>query len=119
MISYTDGRGVDAVIDAVGMEAHGSPVAEAAQTASGFSPYPVGRVVMKLAGVDRLAALNSAISLVRRRGTISLSGVYGGAGDPINMMTLFDKQIQLRMGARSVGVLAGGAGPARGCTVVR
>ncbi|KUI03647.1 zinc-dependent alcohol dehydrogenase [Mycobacterium sp. IS-3022] len=100
--SQTDGRGADSVIDAVGMEAHGSPVAETMQTASGFLPSPIGRVVMKNAGVDRLAALNSAISLVRRGGTISLSGVYGGAADPINMMTLFDKQIQLRMGQANV-----------------
>ncbi|OBG14035.1 glutathione-dependent formaldehyde dehydrogenase [Mycolicibacterium celeriflavum] len=100
--SQTDGRGADSVIDAVGMEAHGSPVAETMQTASGFLPSPIGRMVMKNAGVDRLAALNSAISLVRRGGTISLSGVYGGAADPINMMTLFDKQIQLRMGQANV-----------------
>ncbi len=98
----TEGRGADAVIDAVGMEAHGSPIAEAAHTATGFLPSPVGRVVMKHAGVDRLAALNSAISLVRRGGTISIVGVYGGAADPINMMTLFDKQIQLRMGQANV-----------------
>lgn len=102
VMSYTDGRGADSVIDAVGMEAHGSPIAETAQTAAGFLPSPVGRVVMKHAGVDRLAALNSAIALVRRGGTISLSGVYGGAADPINMMTLFDKQIQLRMGQANV-----------------
>lgn len=102
VMSYTDGRGADSVIDAVGMEAHGSPIAETAQTAAGFLPSPVGRVVMKHAGVDRLAALNSAISLVRRGGTISLSGVYGGAADPINMMALFDKQIQLRMGQANV-----------------
>ncbi|BBW99743.1 glutathione-dependent formaldehyde dehydrogenase [Mycolicibacterium moriokaense] len=100
--SYTGGRGADAVIDAVGMEAHGSPVAEAAQTASGFLPSPVGRVVMKHAGVDRLAAFNMAIALVRRGGTISLSGVYGGAASPVNLMTLFDKQIQLRMGQANV-----------------
>jgi len=100
--SHTDGRGTDAVIDAVGMEAHGSPIAETAQTAAGFLPSPVGRAVMKHARVDRLAALNSAIALVRRGGTISLSGVYGGAADPINMMTLFDKQIQLRMGQANV-----------------
>jgi threonine dehydrogenase-like Zn-dependent dehydrogenase len=99
---HTDGRGADAVIDAVGMEAHGSPVAEAAQAASGFLPSPVGRVVMKHAGVDRLAAFNMAISLVRRGGTVSLSGVYGGAADPVNLMTLFDKQIQLRMGQANV-----------------
>ena len=34
----TDGRGTDSVIDAVGMEAHGSPVAKLAQTATGFLP---------------------------------------------------------------------------------
>jgi threonine dehydrogenase-like Zn-dependent dehydrogenase len=100
--SHTDGRGADSVIDAVGMEAHGSPIAETMQTAAGFLPSPVGRVVMKQAGVDRLAAFNSALTLVRRGGTISLSGVYGGAADPINMMTLFDKQIQLRMGQANV-----------------
>jgi threonine dehydrogenase-like Zn-dependent dehydrogenase len=99
---YTAGRGADAVIDAVGMEAHGSPVAEAAQTASGFLPSPIGRVVMKRAGIDRLAAFNMAIALVRRGGTISLSGVYGGAASPVNLMTLFDKQIQLRMGQANV-----------------
>lgn len=98
----TSGRGADSVIDAVGMEAHGSPIATAAQTAAGFLPPPVGRVVMKNAGVDRLAALNTAIEMVRRGGTISLSGVYGGAADPINMMRLFDKQIALRMGQANV-----------------
>lgn len=98
----TQGRGADSVIDAVGMEAHGSPVAETMQTAAGFLPSSVGRVLMKQAGVDRLAALNSAISLVRRGGTISLSGVYGGAADPLNMMTLFDKQVTMRMGQANV-----------------
>ncbi|GFG53683.1 glutathione-dependent formaldehyde dehydrogenase [Mycolicibacterium agri] len=98
----TEGRGADSVIDAVGMEAHGSPIAEAAQTAAQFLPSSVGRVVMKNAGVDRLAAFNTAIEIVRRGGTISLSGVYGGAADPINMMRLFDKQITLRMGQANV-----------------
>ena len=53
-------------------------------------------------GIDRLGALYSAIDLVRRGGTISLSGVYGGMADPMPMMTLFDKQIQLRMGQANV-----------------
>src|SRR3954464_5260646 len=75
VMGHTDGRGADSVIDAVGMEAHGSPIAGAAHAATGFLPPPVGRILMKHAGVDRLAALNSAISLVRRGGTISLSGV--------------------------------------------
>ena len=102
VMDATKGRGADSVIDAVGMEAHGSPIAEAAQTAAGFLPSPVGRAVMRNAGVDRLAAFNSAIALVRRGGTISVAGVYGGATDPVNMMALFDKQIQLRMGQANV-----------------
>ena len=57
---------------------------------------------MEHAGVDRLAALQLAIELVRRGGTISLSGVYGGMTDPLPMMVLFDKQIQLRMGQANV-----------------
>ena len=39
---------------------------------------------------------------MRRGGTISLSGVYGGMADPMPMMTLFDKQVQLRMGQANV-----------------
>jgi threonine dehydrogenase-like Zn-dependent dehydrogenase len=39
---------------------------------------------------------------VRRGGTISLSGVYGGMADPLPMLTIFDKQIQLRMGQANV-----------------
>jgi len=98
----TDGRGTDSVIDAVGMEAHGSPVAQAAQTAAAFLPDFVAKPFMQKAGVDRLGALYSAIDCVRRGGTISLSGVYGGAADPMPMLTLFDKQIQLRMGQANV-----------------
>ncbi|MEP1123656.1 MAG: zinc-dependent alcohol dehydrogenase [Ilumatobacter sp.] len=98
----TGGRGVDAVIDAVGMEAHGSPVAKAAHRAIAFLPDAVGQKLMDVAGVDRLAAFYAAIEGVRRGGTISLIGVYGGAADPIPMMTLFDKQITLRMGQANV-----------------
>jgi threonine dehydrogenase-like Zn-dependent dehydrogenase len=46
--------------------------------------------------------LHNAVDAVRRGGTISLSGVYGGAMDPMPMMDLFDKQIQLRMGQANV-----------------
>ena len=98
----TDGRGPDAVIDAVGMEAHGSPVAQFAQKASGIVPDAIMEKVMLVAGVDRLAALNTAIEAVRRGGTISLSGVYGGATDPLPLMRMFDKQVQLRMGQANV-----------------
>ncbi len=98
----TDGRGADAVIDAVGMEAHGSPVARLAQKATAVIPDAIMAPVMKVAGVDRLAALNTAIEAVRRGGTISLSGVYGGATDPLPLSNMFDKQIQLRMGQANV-----------------
>ena len=40
----------------------------------------------------------AAIDTVRQGGTVSLSGVYGGMADPMPMMSLFNKQIQLRMG---------------------
>jgi len=98
----TDGRGADSVIDAVGMEAHGSPIAETAQRALGLLPKKVQGAVMTKAGVDRLSALYLAIESVRRGGTISISGVYGGAADPMPMMQMFDKQIQLRMGQANV-----------------
>jgi threonine dehydrogenase-like Zn-dependent dehydrogenase len=98
----TDGRGPDSVIDAVGMEAHGAPVAKAMQTMTGLLPDAIQRKLMEKAGVDRLHALYLAIELVRRGGTISLSGVYGGMADPLPMLTLFDKQVQLRMGQANV-----------------
>jgi threonine dehydrogenase-like Zn-dependent dehydrogenase len=98
----TSGRGVDAVIDAVGMEAHGSPVAKLAHQFAGLLPRKVAETFMNQAGVDRLGAFYLAIDLVRRGGTISLSGVYGGMADPLPMLTMFDKQIQLRMGQANV-----------------
>jgi len=98
----TDGRGPDSVIDAVGMEAHGAPVARLAQQMTGLLPDAVAEKVMQKAGVDRLHALYLAIDIVRRGGTISLVGVYGGMTDPLPMLTLFDKQIQLRMGQANV-----------------
>ncbi|GII81781.1 glutathione-dependent formaldehyde dehydrogenase [Sphaerisporangium rufum] len=98
----TGGRGTDSVIDAVGMEAHGSPAAKLAQTATGLLPDAVAAPLMTHAGVDRLAALKQAIEIVRRGGTISISGVYGGMADPLPMLRLFDKQITLRMGQANV-----------------
>jgi threonine dehydrogenase-like Zn-dependent dehydrogenase len=100
--ALTGGRGPDSVIDAVGMEAHGAPLGKLAQTLGSFLPDPIEARLMKTAGVDRLSALHLAIELVRRGGTISVSGVYGGMADPLPMLTLFDKQIQLRMGQANV-----------------
>ncbi len=98
----TDGRGPDSVIDAVGMEAHGAPLGKLAHQLAGMMPDPITRKVMEKAGIDRLSVLHAAIDTVRRGGTISLSGVYGGMVDPMPMMDLFDKQIQLRMGQANV-----------------
>jgi threonine dehydrogenase-like Zn-dependent dehydrogenase len=98
----TGGRGPDSVIDAVGMEAHGAPGAKLAQQVTGLLPDSVAAKFMQKAGIDRLNALYLAIDIVRRGGTISLSGVYGGMADPLPMLTIFDKQIQLRMGQANV-----------------
>ena len=98
----TDGRGPISVIDAVGMEAHGSPIGKLAHRLAGLLPDAVARPVVQKAGIDRLAALHMAIELVQRGGTISLSGVYGGALSPMPLIQMFDKQITLRMGQANV-----------------
>jgi threonine dehydrogenase-like Zn-dependent dehydrogenase len=98
----TGGRGPDAVIDAVGMEAHGAPGAALAHKLTGLLPDAVARRLMQTAGVDKLSVFNLAVELVRRGGTISLSGVYGGTADPLNMLQIFDKQLTLKMGQANV-----------------
>jgi len=98
----TDGRGPDSVIDAVGMEAHGSPFGKLAQQMTSLVPDSLAAKMMERVGVDRLSAFHLAIEIVRRGGTISLIGVYGGMTNPVPMLTLFDKQIQLRMGQANV-----------------
>jgi threonine dehydrogenase-like Zn-dependent dehydrogenase len=98
----TEGRGTDAVVDAVGMEAHGNAGVEAMHRAIGLLPDPAARALMDRAGIDRLAALYAGIDVVRRGGTVSLSGVYAGDADILPMKTLFDKQVGLRMGQCNV-----------------
>jgi threonine dehydrogenase-like Zn-dependent dehydrogenase len=98
----TDGRGPDSVIDAVGMEAHGAPFGKLAHTLAGYLPDAIAAKLIEKGGIDRLSVFYNAIDTVRRGGTISLSGVYGGQLDPLPMMDLFDKQIQLRMGQANV-----------------
>lgn len=98
----TGGRGADAAIDAVGMEAHGSVPAKLMQRLATMLPSQVSVPLMQNAGVDRLAALHTCIDAVRRGGTLSISGVYGGMTDPLPMFTLFDKQLQVRMGQANV-----------------
>ncbi len=94
----TEGRGTDSVIDAVGMEAHGSTPGRLTQKISGAMPDSIGQRMLQEAGVDRMEAFYTAIDVVRRGGTISLIGLYGGMADPLPMLTLFDKHISLRMG---------------------
>jgi threonine dehydrogenase-like Zn-dependent dehydrogenase len=98
----TDGRGPDAVIDAVGMEAHGAPIGKLAHRLAGLLPDAAARKVIETAGIDRLSALHLAIELVRRGGTVSLSGVYGGAISPMPLLQMFDKQLTIRMGQANV-----------------
>ncbi|NUU30734.1 zinc-dependent alcohol dehydrogenase [Arthrobacter sp. C9C5] len=100
--SMTQGRGADSVVDAVGMEAHDSPVASFAQHAAGLLPEKLAQKAFETVGVDRLSALHTALDAVRRGGTVSLSGVYGGTSSPMPLMHMFDKQIQLRMGQCNV-----------------
>jgi threonine dehydrogenase-like Zn-dependent dehydrogenase len=98
----TDGRGPDSVIDAVGMEAHGAPVGKLAHRLTGLLPDAAAQKMIETAGIDRLSALHMAIELVQRGGTVSLSGVYGGAASPMPLIQMFDKQINMRMGQANV-----------------
>ncbi len=102
VLDKTAGRGADAVLEAVGMEAHGSVIAETVQKAAGLLPKALSRPLMTNASVDRLAALNLAIQVVRRGGTVSISGVYAGTSDPLSMQTMFDKQLRIAMGQANV-----------------
>ena len=102
LIEMTGGRGPDAIIEAVGMEAHRSGLAKAAQTAVGLLPDKVAQPLVDKMAVDRLDALHTAVKAVRRGGTVSISGVYGGEADPMPMMEIFDRGAQLRMGQAHV-----------------
>jgi threonine dehydrogenase-like Zn-dependent dehydrogenase len=102
LIDLTEGRGADSVVDAVGLEAHGNPGIKFAQDAIGMLPDAIAEKLMNRAGIDRLAALHASIDLVRRGGTVSLSGVYAGDADILPMKTMFDKQISMRMGQCNV-----------------
>jgi threonine dehydrogenase-like Zn-dependent dehydrogenase len=102
LLVRTKGRGADGVVDAVGMEAHGNPVASLAQTAVGLLPDAIARKAMNAAGIDRLAAIQASLDVVRRGGTVSLSGVYAGESDPMPLKSMFDRQISLRMGQCNV-----------------
>ncbi|MDX2008001.1 MAG: zinc-dependent alcohol dehydrogenase [Meiothermus sp.] len=95
----TGGRGPDRCIDAVGLEAHGT----------GFGRlYDEIKLSAKLE-TDRPFVLRQAIAACRKGGTVSLSGVYGGVIDGLNMGAAFNKGLTLKMGQmhpqRYVGML--------------
>jgi threonine dehydrogenase-like Zn-dependent dehydrogenase len=88
MLELTGGRGVDAAIDAVGMEAGGSLIDSVLQTTK--------------AQVDKAHALRECMASIRRGGTLSISGVYAGPIQMFPLGDLFDMQIQVRMGQANV-----------------
>jgi threonine dehydrogenase-like Zn-dependent dehydrogenase len=105
LIERTEGRGPDSVIEAVGMEAHGSvrgAAAKVAQAGVGMLPDAVAQPLADKLAVDRMDALYAALKAVRRGGTVSIVGVYGGEVDPMPMMEMFDRGVQLRMGQAHV-----------------
>jgi len=105
ILEMTAGRGVDGVVDAVGMEAHGMPFQAFALAAAGQLTGPLASKAAETMGVDRMGGMRTAFASVRRAGTISLIsliGVYGGQADPFPMMNLFDKGVTIRMGQAHV-----------------
>jgi threonine dehydrogenase-like Zn-dependent dehydrogenase len=98
VIEMTGGRGADGVVDAVGMEADHSPVGKAAHAVVGMLPDALAKPMVDKMAIDRLGALRPALKAVRRGGTVSVSGVYGGEADPLPMMEMFDRGITMRLG---------------------
>ena len=84
----TAGIGPDSVIDAVGMEAHGTDIAAVYDK--------VEQAVMM--ETDRPTVLRQAIQAVRKGGTLSIPGVYGGTLNKLNFGAAFGKGITMRMG---------------------
>jgi threonine dehydrogenase-like Zn-dependent dehydrogenase len=84
----TGGRGPDACIDAVGLEAHGATL---------DAYYDRVKTAAFLA-TDRPNALRQAIHACRKGGTISIPGVYGGFLDKFPLGAAFSKGLTFRMG---------------------
>jgi threonine dehydrogenase-like Zn-dependent dehydrogenase len=84
----TGGRGPDACIDAVGMEAHGTTV---------DAVYDRVKFTMWME-TDRPHVLREAIQVCRKGGTVSVIGVYGGLLDKVPFGAAFNKGLTFRMG---------------------
>ena len=92
LMEMTGGIGPDAVIDAVGMEAHGFAI-----------DNMIDKVKQKVGvGADRAAALKQAILAVRKGGRISMPGVYGGFTDKFPLGAFMEKGLQLKTGQTHV-----------------
>ena len=84
----TAGRGPDACIDAVGMEAHGTGILGA-----------LDKVEQTLRlETDRPTALREAIQACGKGGTVSIPGVYGGVLNHVNLGAAFGKGLTFKMG---------------------
>ncbi|MGA2711816.1 MAG: zinc-dependent alcohol dehydrogenase [Bryobacteraceae bacterium] len=88
----TGGRGPDACVDAVGLEAHGTSV---------DAVYDYAKMAVKLE-TDRTHALRQAIFACRKGGTVSIPGVYGGFVDKFPLGVAFNKGLTFKMGQTNV-----------------
>jgi threonine dehydrogenase-like Zn-dependent dehydrogenase len=88
----TGGRGPDACIDAVGMEAHGTGLPAVYDKAASAVRFET----------ERLHAVRQAIVACRKGGTVSLAGVYGGFADKIPLGAAFNKGLTFKMGQTHV-----------------
>jgi len=88
----TGGRGPDACIDAVGMEAHGH---------GAFATYDRLKKSMMMA-TDRPTALREAILACRKGGVVSVPGVYGGFLDKIPFGAIVNKALTIKTGQTHV-----------------
>jgi threonine dehydrogenase-like Zn-dependent dehydrogenase len=92
LMEMSGGIGVDAVIDAVGMEAHGFAI----DNMLDIVKQTVGM------GADRASALKQALLAVRFGGKVSIPGVYGGMTDKFPLGALMEKGLQIRSGQTHV-----------------
>ena len=88
----TGGRGPDSVMDAVGLEAHGTSV---------DAVYDMAKQAVRME-TDRIHAVRQAIQACRKGGTVSIPGVYGGLVDKFPLGAAFAKGLTLKMGQTNV-----------------
>ena len=84
----TGGTGPDACIDAVGLEAHSNEL-------QGIYDSVKTKLMLE---TDRPIVLRQAMQAVRKGGTLSIPGVYGGLLDKIPFGAAFGKGITMKMG---------------------